>query len=195
MSLKKYLLFLTAPTIFFSGCAAGPSGPLYLRPAGETREGYEHKDNGWVFQAKAVKVSARQITKAEKEDIGLLAVYLLNKGHLLIRMDIENAGKGKVIYNPALTALIDNEVNYRKPLDYTDFFSMAANNEELEKSLRDVRAGFYDLSFTLHPGERTSRILAFKGLSATAKTAELIIKELYIGTDTVRLLFPFQFRP
>lgn len=195
MTLGKYTLFLALALILLPGCASEPSGPLYLRPLGQKAGAYEPKDNGWVFSKKSVSVSVRQVTEKDIEAPDAITGWLLGTGHILIRMDIENSSKDKAIYNPALTALVDNEVNYHKPLDYTDFYELSVSNEEVGRSLSGVRASFYDLTVTLQPGEKTSRLLAFKGFPKTAKTANLSIKELYIGTDTVNIAFAFQFRP
>ncbi len=193
VSAKAALLFVLIASI--SACASRPTGPLVMAPEGKAQEGYSSVERQWVFEHRAVSVKAGHLTKADSLPASGLIDMLFGRGYILMRMEIKNGSKARVIFNPSLTALMDDSMGYFKPLDYTDIYDMAGEDPEKTGFLKDVRKLFYDLTATVEPGETSSRILAFRPLSRNAGAAELIIKDLYIGTDALNLRFPFVLKP
>ena len=193
VSAKAALLFILLSLI--SACAGRPTGPLVMAPEGKAQEGYSSIERQWVFEHRAVFIKAGHLTMTDPRPASGLIDMLLGRGYTLVRMEIKNGSKARVIFNPSLTALMDDSMGYFKPLDYSDIYEMAGEDPEKTGFLKDVRKLFYDLTATVEPGETSSRILAFRPLSRNAGAAELIIKDLYIGTDALNLKFPFALRP
>lgn len=181
------------------GCASTDPGPLLLHPAGKTAEGYTQEADEWVYSDKDVQVRVSHVSKGTgtllvSEGAKILIDELHERGYLLLKMDIRNGSKAKVIYNPALTALKDNSLGYKKPLDYTDLYDLTSGDDGLT-GLSGFKGVFYDLSLTLEPGERTSGLLAFRPLGKKTRKAELVIKNLYVGKDILNMRFPFVLKP
>ncbi|MEE9591867.1 MAG: hypothetical protein V3W26_05075, partial [Thermodesulfobacteriota bacterium] len=51
-----------------------------------------------------------------------------------------------------------------------------------------------DLATTVMPGESAAKFLIFGRLQEESNRATLIMDEVYIGTETIALRFPFVFR-
>lgn len=190
---KAALLFILF--VLVSACASRPTGPLVLMPEGKAQEGYSSVERQWVFEHRAVFVKAGRLTKTDPRPASGLIDMLLDRGYTVMRMEIKNGSKARVIFNPSLTALMDDSMGYFKPLDYTDIYEMAGEDPEKTGFLKDVRRLSYDLTATVGPGETSSKLLIFRPLSRNAGAAELIIKDLYIGTDALNLRFPFVLKP
>lgn len=190
---KAALLFILL--VLVSACASRPRGPLVLMPEGKAEQGYSSVERQWVFEYKSVFVKTGRLTKADSLPASGLIDMLLDSGYTVMRMEIKNGSKARVIFNPSLTALMDDSMGYFKPLDYTDIYEMAGEDPEKTGFLKDVRRLFYDLTATVEPGETSSKLLIFRPLSRNAGAAELIIKDLYIGTDALNLRFPFALKP
>lgn len=94
------------------------------------------------------------------------------------------------MYNTSYTVLTSDALDYKKPLDFTDLYDITGGTGRLAS----LKGKFYDLNTTIAPGERTSRLLIFRPLSEEAEDAEVVIKDLYIGTKTRDLSFPFTFK-
>jgi hypothetical protein len=112
-------------------------------------------------------------------------------------MTIENRSEEKIIFNPSHTSLMDNQLEYRKPINYTDLFDIVKKKEKerpAEFILKGLRGTYYDLNETVLPGDKTKKLLLFHPLSERGKRAVLKIKEVYIGIDTISLAFPFRMR-
>lgn len=165
-----------------------PKTELLLQPSDKGPEGYLKSGAEGVYQNKSLKITASIIRGANNAPA--LIGELLDKKYVIIRLDIENRSAGKVIYNPTYTVLSNDALDYRKPLDYTDLYDIKGSNGENE--LAQLKGRFYDLTVTLLPGERSSRLLIFEPMSKDVKKAELTIKEIYVGTDTTRVSFPFE---
>lgn len=190
MKYTKVSAFLLAGMILIAGCTPVPKSPMHLFPDEKGQEGYYRLKDSGVFESKAVKIS---VSLLEKTNPGIdpMVSALLDKDFVVVRMDIVNYSPVRAMYNPAYTALMSDSFDYRKPLDYTDIYDMTANIPGFENGIAKLKGKFYDLNETVNPGEKSSKLLIFKPLSKDIKTAELSIKEVYIGTETIRLTFPF----
>ncbi len=177
------------------GCASTYEGPLQLRPAEKAEEGYTQRADEWIYSDKSVIIRVSHVSKGVGgPKSSVLIDELHERGYLLLKMDIRNDSKAKVIYNPALTALKDDTFGYKKPLDYTDLYDLTGDDAGLT-GLSGFKGVFYDLSVTLGPGERTSGLLAFRPLDKKTRNAEVVIKNLYVGKDILDVRFPFVLKP
>jgi hypothetical protein len=190
-------IFFSLLLLFSYGCASTDVGPLFLHPAGKAEVGYTQIADKWVYSGKSVIIRVSHVSKAETlpgSKGSVLIDELLERGYLLFKMNIRNDSKGKVIYNPSLTALKDNTYGYKKPLDYTDLYDLA-DDAAGPTGLSGFKGVFYDLSITLSPGERTSGLMAFRPLDKKVRKIELVIKNIYVGKDFLDVRFPFVLKP
>ena len=192
----KPLLFLVF-FLFLSGCAS--SGPLYLYPEKHRATGYYQSGERSVFENVSVKISLERIKGLSEREKNPVIQKLLDENFVLLGMDIENRSGHKIIYTPSHTSLITGAMGYEKPVDYTElYYILRGKGEEAaaETQLASLKGKFYDSNTQVFPGEKVSRILIFKPLEkdTTGGSATLTIKELYVGTDTIDLAFPFSVR-
>ena len=188
----KNTIKLYALLLILTGCAAGVKtvGEISLHPSGKGSAAYTRMDPAWVFEEKGVKIS---VSHARAGEGSALVEGLLEKEYLLLKMRIENSSGSIVVFNPALASLRDKTEDYKKPLDFTDFYAMTKDDPRMD--LSGSGKLFYDLTETVQPGQESSKLLAFKPLSKDAGGLDLVIKNLYIGPYTVDLSFPLEIKP
>jgi hypothetical protein len=190
-ALKRPVFFCLVLVILF-GCASAPDSPLFLYPEDFSAQGYTRTGNEWVYTGRDLRV----YVKGYEDVADGVEADLKEKGYVLIAMGIENGSGKRVLYNPAMTTLMDNTMGYKKPLDFTDLYDMTSKDKTgMEGGLVGFGARFYDLSTTILPGEKTEKLLAFTPFDKGVTKAELVIKGVYIGTDIIDLKFPFALRP
>ncbi|MBI5827756.1 MAG: hypothetical protein HZB22_08540 [Deltaproteobacteria bacterium] len=187
------------------GCVPKPEVKLFMYPDDKGSEGYSRKADQGVFENKSIRVSVRKIGDSDDEGLSQEVIaHLLKKDYLIFRMEIENTStKYKAIYNPSFTTFTGDDMSYSAPIDYTDLYDMAEDVWEKGKkdedrkalSMDGLKGLFYDLSTTIPPGGKTSKLLIFKPISKDCTKAALTLSELYIGTETIRVIFPFVFKP
>ena len=171
---------------------------IILTPAPASAKGYYHNMDTAVFENKSIRITISQ-TQPIKGDAssskpGLLAA-LGNAGYLFLRMDIDSLGDKGVIYNPSHTSFLFGPMDYKKPLDYTDLYRIARMlypDTPPERSTSTLRGAFYDLNTTIRPGGSSSKLLLFRPVKEKTRSAALTLQELYIGTDTIGVTFPFK---
>ncbi|MBI5970095.1 MAG: hypothetical protein HY884_02955 [Deltaproteobacteria bacterium] len=198
-TLKK-LLTAFAPLIIAASCASPPKLPMTSElkpsPPDEDLPGYSAVSDEGVYDNAALRISARHLKSNDavyaKGESGFLTA-LIEGDYVLIRLSIENkSSAAKVIFNPAYVALMDNAANYKKPLDYTDLYDIVKENDETGGKLTGIKGRIFDLTATVAPGGKTSKLLIFKPFIEEASSAELVIKNIYVGKDTVNVKFPFK---
>lgn len=187
------------------GCVPRPEAKLFMYPDDKGSEGYSRKAEHGVFENKSIRVAVRKIGESDEGLSQEVIAHLLKKDYLIFRMEIENTStKYRAIYNPSFTTFTDDEMGYGTPIDYTDLYDIAQDVwEQGEKdvdnrkalSMKGLKGLFYDLSTTIPPGAKTSKLLIFKPISKDCKKAALTLSELYIGTEAIRVIFPFVFKP
>ncbi|MDP2683257.1 MAG: hypothetical protein Q8P28_10760 [Deltaproteobacteria bacterium] len=181
-----------------TGCASTKGHP-FLTPLPTTLPGYSITEQNIVFSNNDVKVSISPLNSSEtkklltgKDANNPLIEILTQPGYFVFLLDIENSSKAKVMYNPSLTTLFDNNMGLHKPLDYTDLYTLLGNLPNPETTINVIKDIIYDLTITLAPGQRTSRLLLFSGIDEEASEAAITMKEIYIGTSTIALSFGFK---
>lgn len=188
-NIAKLSIFLL---VILYGCAQTEKKSSFdLYPDEKGPRGYQRVTDEGVFANKALRVSVKQLRLMGAADT--LIEDLIKKDYIVLWMEIENRAQSNLIFNPVHAALTTDTMDYKKPLDYTDLYDLAraGENAEGEKKLAAFKGKFYDLALTLPPGGKASRFLIFPPLSKGTTSAELVIKELYIGTTPVTLSFPF----
>ena len=197
--LNFYFAFFTLQfAILTAGCAS-PKGHPFLTPLPTALPGYNITEQNIVFSNNDVKVSISPLNSSKtkklltgKDANNPLSEILTQPGYLVFLLSIENSSKTKVMYNPSLTTLFDNNMGLHKPLDYTDLYSLLGNLPNPEIIINNIKDIIYDLTVTLSPGQRTSRLLLFSGIEEETSEAAITMKEVYIGTSTIAVSFGFK---
>ncbi len=184
------ILISIAIFLVLYGCAR--AGKAFLVPDGGRLTGQYHMDGTEeaVFKNDSLRVTVRRIKPSDSEGSTLIK-NLSDKKYIILKVGIENNSKFSVIYNPSLTALTDDGLDFLRPLDYTDLYDLTVADSGLESGLEDMTGKFYDIVLTLQPGEKSTRLIIFEPLSKNTSSAELDMEEIYIGTRTINLRFPF----
>ena len=203
MKLKYAALFhVLVVSILLAGCSLSKRDArperLYLEPVARDSEGYDRNGEAAVFENEDIKVTLRPLGECcGRKDDGFLK-ELFDSNYVILSMEIENRSSKRVIYNPSHTMLLVGALDLKKPLNYTDLYDIVSRNKEYalpERRLSSLRGRFYDLNTRVPPGDRTSRLLIFHPLAKESRPgtkAVLRINEFYVGTDTMRLVFPLR---
>lgn len=193
-----YCLLPIASCLLLIGCVPA-KGQIVLTPLSSQSPEYSVSGKSAVFSNKDIKISILPLNSSEikerllsKDAANPLSEFLSAPQYLAFLMDIENSSKVKVLYNPALTALFDNNMGLRKPMDYTDMYSLVSNASNPESVINTMKDMFYDLGITLGPDQRTSRLLIFSGIEEGSREFTIEMKEIYIGTSTIAVSFGFR---
>lgn len=184
------LIRLSAFIILFiiTGCSSTPRTGALL-PTDNMGAGYHRESDEAVFENDSISVRVRAV-----KDGGGVAVLdeLIKSKYAVFNMEMVNRSKVKVQYDPSTTVLTDDESSYLKPLDYTDLYDIKSGTEGFERELSKMRGRFYDVSTTLEPGERASKLLIFKPFGEGMEEAELAVRDIYIGTEPIDATFRFE---
>lgn len=190
---------LTLLVILLAGCAATVKSPVALFPIlGEKTDelekmGYTPHGRYWSFTSAEAVITVSHVTPKDIPPTNIDIVdELIAKGYIFLKLDIKNlTNRTKIIYNPALTSLTTDSLDYKKPLDYTDFYDLIKENVSAAVPLDRLSSIIYDNTQTITSGT-VSKFLIFPPLSQDFTTASLNIKDLYIGTKPYELSFPFR---
>lgn len=194
--LAVFFLFLIPFTNH--GCSTTPEGPRHLFAKESGPPGYLKVGGAGVFEGEKFRIEAMPLRPRDTAGTtGLPALFgeLLAENYPVLKVTIENRSEEKLIFNPTLASLMDNEMEYRKPLDYTGLYDIVRKKEgekPPEVELARLKGKYYDLNETVPPGGKTSKLLIFKPLSERGKRAVLKIREIYVGTEARSLAFPFR---
>lgn len=188
---------LAAAAFFLFACAA-KTGPLYLHPAEYRESGYRQESGETVFEDKSVRVALGQVTDTEGFEKDPTLSGLFNMDFILLRMDIENKTNLEIVYNPSHTSLLAGPFDYKKPLDYTGLYEIMAGKGAggVEGQLSSLKGKYYDTDTRVPAKGKVSRLLIFHPLDkdSRGRKAVIAIKELYVGSVTLSLSFPFKVR-
>ncbi len=195
--MKKLLSLAVALLLTLGlGCAhSGKNTKLRLYPDKDEKGlyGYHNVAGTGVLKNRDYSISVKQVREGSELGQPKLVNDLIKREYVVLRIEIENRSGKKMIFNPVHTALTTDAFDYKKPLEYTDFYELSSgkNDSVREREAQAMKGRFYDLTLTLMSGDKTSRVLIFPPLSKNSEKADLLIKDLYVGTDTTELYFPF----
>jgi hypothetical protein len=182
-------------SLIILGCAA-EKGLRTLFPSESGLSDYTISDNTVTFKNDfiIVEVSPLNSIYSNENQPYIYIMELLDQGFTIFSIKIENLSNEKIMYNPSFTTIIDNRMGYNKPLDYTDIYDLVRDRKDGEMILKRIQGKFYDLATTIIPGESAAKLLIFGRLEEKSSKATLIMQEIYIGTETIELRFPFIFK-
>lgn len=190
--MKTLVLVMLTVVVIMSGCASDQPKYRYLAAGESDYPGYTKKESEAVFENQLIRLRAHPLLAGEFKDPSPILNDLAANEFIIIHLEIENLSpQSKLIFNPAYLALITGAMDYFKPIDYTDLYDIVKEKDETGSSLRALKGRFYDLTVTLTPGKSVSKLLIFKPLTEDADTAELMIKNIYIGKEDLSLSLPF----
>ncbi|MBI5888751.1 MAG: hypothetical protein HZB82_08600 [Deltaproteobacteria bacterium] len=193
-------IFLALLMIILAGCAATPKASTALYPilgektAEMQKMGYKPHGRFWSFTNAEVVITVRHVTQDNIEPTYIDVVdELAAKGYIFLKLDIKNlSNRINITFNPALTSLTTNSLDYKKPLDYTDFYDFVKESVGAQAQLGALSSVIYDNTQTIKSSQTASKFLIFPPLSKDFTTADLVITDLYIHTKPYALSFPFQ---
>ncbi len=190
----------TAGVLFFSlllaGCTSHEAKRIVLHPASTGPPGYSRADDTGIFENDLLRISVRYLDRKHLPVSSPLLDRLADEGYVVFAMEIMNKSSRRVIFNPVHTAMMDNAMGYKKPLDYTALYLMARDTwKDTGRVLSPIKNLYYDLSTTVNPEDRVKKMLIFPPPDAGSTRLSLVIKELYIGTETMDLIIPFRIIP
>ena len=195
----RHYLYLTILlfSIIFSGCGADKKirGPLFLEPVSPPAEakGFTITPDGEIiFEALSVKFILRPLRSVRTDDPKLIQA-LVADGFVILDMEITNMTESdKVIFNPAMSSLMDNKSDYKKPLEFTALYQVAMNRG-MERTLnRELKGKFFDTNIIIRASNKTRKFLIFTPFTKNGNKARLTIQEVYIGNKTIKITFPFK---
>ncbi|MBI2412160.1 MAG: hypothetical protein HYV24_03015 [Deltaproteobacteria bacterium] len=174
--------------LVIAGCSSTPKTGALL-PVDDMGAGYHRESDESVFENDSISVRVRAV-----KDGGGVAILdeLIKLKYAVFNMEIVNRSKVRIQYDPSTTLLTDDESSYLKPIDYTDLYDLKAGAEGGEQELSKMRGRFYDVSTTLSPGEKVSKLLIFKPFGEGMEEAELAVRDIYIGTEPIDATFRFE---
>ncbi len=183
-----------------SGCADwNKHAKVLLYPAAEGKGlyGYHVYAGAGTIESSDYKLIVKQVRPGDELGEPRMVTDLLERRYIVLMFVIENRSDKKITFTPARTALTTDEFDYKKPLEYPDFYELSEgkNDRAKERDAGEMKGRFYDSTLTVLPGGKTSRMLIYPPLIGSSKKADLLIKDLYIGTDTVEIYFPFVIKP
>lgn len=187
-------LVLLLAALMVSGCAKKVTGPRHLYPSEPPASGYSVTRDVSTFENGLIKITVRPLRPWKESAHSPLLDELLSKNYVILTLAIENRSREKTIYDPVHTSLVDDGMGYGRPLNYTDLYEFVSGREGGKfpaSELKALEGRFYDLSTTIPPGGKASKLLIFPPLEEKGKKAVLRIRELYIGTDAFSVNFPF----
>ncbi|MFQ5586697.1 MAG: hypothetical protein ACE5GF_07745 [Thermodesulfobacteriota bacterium] len=183
-------LFTLALSLVIIGCAA-KGGVQILLPAETDLTNYTASESSITFADDSLKIAATPRHPYTSIDHPSIVQALLKKGYPIFSITIESLSK-KIIYNPSFSIIIDNRLGFNRPLDYTDLYFLVRSMDDGEEHLKEMKGRFYDLAETVPPGNRVEKLLIFRPLEEKSSKATLVMQEVYVETETIKLSFPFR---
>ena len=203
---RRARLLAACALALLCGCAAQkkPQGPLLLHPVPPAAEGYALTQGAIVFTAPGFTVSARPW------DYRLVAAELARSGEpnpfgkdeaatgkfLFVRLRFENRSTKALVFNPMLATLSSGGEAPIVPVENADLMAFADENLEVAEALaRIFRRLSFDLTATVPAGGTLERYLVFPSLKEARKEIALRLDDLWLGSSSFDLLFPFEVYP
>ena len=199
------LLLATAVAALGAACATpAPKGPLLLHPVPPTAEKYSLSQGAIVFAGPDFTVSARPW------DYRLVAEEFRRSGEpspfgddeaavgrfLFFRVRLENASKGTLVFNPMRVSLLRANEAPLAPLENSDIFMFTGDDPVAADARgRAFRRVCFDTTATIRPGQSIERYLVFRAPEEPTKKVMLVIDDLWLGSTSFTLEFPFEAFP
>ena len=201
--LCRHALVLAACTVALAGACAStaPKGPVLLHPAPPAAKDYALVQGAIVYSGDGFSVSARPW------DYRLVAAEVARSGEpspfgkdeeaagrfLFVRLRFENLSTKTLLFNPMRAALVEGTEAPILPVENADLVAFAGDDLASAEALaRTFRRMSFDLTASVPPGGTLERYLIFLTPEEPPKKLELELEDLWLGSSSFDLLFPFE---
>ncbi len=189
----KYLLIMFIGTTLISGCSTPPKRPTYLVPTYGVSKDYKALGSRATFEKDNLVISLK--TLSPDDGVKGETLSALKENHyIFMELTFMNKSEKRVTYNTSFTSLQGAQFDYRKPLNFTDLYSIVvgkAHDLSKEKDLKKLKDKYYDHMTRIPPKESVTKYLIFRPNEKETTKAVLIMGEIYMGTKTLSVVFPF----
>ncbi|MFQ5329672.1 MAG: hypothetical protein ACE5D4_06770 [Thermodesulfobacteriota bacterium] len=189
--LPCWILCLALVIVGCGGCGAKHGELEILSPSPTPLPSYSVSRHSTIFADDSLRVVVTPLSRYRSHNQPSLVKAILNSGHTVFSISLDNLSDSKIIYNPSFSHIVDNRLGYKRPLDYTDLYFIVREMEHGEAQMGKMRGRFYDLAETVQPGKRVEKLLIFPPLEENSTKAALTMEEVYVGTETMKLTFSF----
>jgi hypothetical protein len=194
-SFPLWILCLFLMIVGCGGCGAKRGELEILTPSTISLSSYSVSRNSAIFADDSLRVVVTPLSRYSSHNQPSLVKDILKSGHTIFSIAIENLSGKKIIYNPSFSHIVDNRLGFKRPLDYTDLYFQVREMEHGEERIHKMKGRFYDLAETVPSGHRIEKLLIFPPLEERSTKASLTMAEVYVGTETIKLTFPFTLTP
>jgi len=133
----------------------------------------------------------RQRTRLKTDPFPPSALY--PEGFTIFELSFLNGSKQGFQFSPGMAAIVRGSRAELEPYDlgslYSYFLQLLEGDDAAVEAALDA---IYTRTVLLNPGERTTQLLIFEGLSARTKKFTLNLDYLLFGSTTQDLAFPFR---
>lgn len=187
----KYLLVLVVLTLT-SSCTAPPKRPTYLMPTYTIAKDYKALGKRATFNNDSFTISINILTPEDSVE-GEIFSALKENNFIFMELTFINKSDKQITYNSSFTHIMGSAFDYRKPMNFTDLYSVAVGKKHdlsREHKLKAVRKKFYD-HMTRIPAKKTiTKYLIFRPNEKETTKAVLTMKEIYVGINALSVQFP-----
>ncbi len=191
----SFPLWILLLFLMIVGCGVKRGELEILTPAKITPSNYSVSRSSIIFANDSLRVVVTPLSPYSSHNQPSLVKDILKSGHTIFSIAIENLSDKKIIYNPSFSHIVDNRLGFKRPLDYTDLYFQVREMEHGEERIHKMKGRFYDLAETVPSGHRIEKLLIFPPLEERSTKASLTMAEVYVGTETTKLTFPFTLTP
>jgi hypothetical protein len=193
-------LLLLAALTFVSCAGSGVVGPLTLVPMETQGEKFSRSDGAVRFQGPEFAVSMKPMGHAaiagEYEKSGLILPYGSGEEALLpytfFSLRIENSSSSKIFFNPMRISAFTNKGKLMVPIEVSDIYRLDTGEKDNEARIGSFRKTTFDGTQDIVPGGSVERYLVFSAPQGKVKRFEVLINDLYLGTESHDLVFLFE---
>jgi len=191
-----------AALLLAGACAAPVKGPVLLHPTPPTAERYALVQGAVVYEDGQLRVEARpwdwRLVEDEVREAGGPSPFGEAPGEtgrfVFVRVSFENRSADTLVYNAMRSSLVQPHESPVLPLETSDLFAFSGEDRDVEARARTFRQLCYDGTVSLPAGGKIEAYLVFPA-PKTTKATELVLDEVWIGSRSRVLRFPFEVYP
>lgn len=190
------------PLLIILACARPPAGPYLLHPMPPQTEHFSLERGAVVFTGPGFNVALRPLdwrfVGQCYADAGMVMPFGSDETasrFLFFSLRFENDSTSSLFYNPRRTGLRAGGATLRTPIEVSDVYRLDTGGGGLEERARSFVKTSFDGSEEIPPGTVTERYLVFRAPRDRAGSVEVLLEDLYLGSESVDLVFVFETFP
>lgn len=193
------LLLLAMLAACASQQASGPTaGKVYLDPTPVPVKAFTVTGREYRFEKDGVVVVTAFLDQAGLDSYytarelsnPFAAIYPFLRPTVFLTR-IENHSLKPILFNPALSGMVDNEGKPYVNRDLTDFYSYLGEGRDKDGRMAVLRTTLFDTPVRLVPGASAERMLVYDAIGEGVKGIKLILRDVYVGQLPVDIPFLF----